>query len=116
MNTGVEAHYERKNNDKQCSKYGMSLIDLCKTANLVMVNGRMTNASSSNNTFRNISTIDYFLCCPLLFKYINHFIVHENNPLFSDGHSALELSIDRPLIVEVGVPNCNNPVVSRQHV
>ena len=25
MNTGVEAHYERKNNDKQCSKYGMLL-------------------------------------------------------------------------------------------
>ena len=56
MNTGVEAHYERKNNDKQCSKYGM----ICKTANLVIVNGRMTNESSSNTTFRNISrpTID----------------------------------------------------------
>ena len=115
MNTGVEAHYERKNNDKQCSKYGMLLIDLCKTANLVIVNGRMTNASSSN-TFRNISTIDYFVCCPLLFKYINNCNVHENNPLFSDGHSALELSIDTPLIVEVGAQICNNPIVSRQHV
>ena len=47
---------------------------------------------------------------------INNFIVHEHNPLFSDGHSALELSIDTPLIVEVGVQNCNNPIVSRQHV
>ncbi len=116
MNTGVEAHYERKNNDKQCSKYGMSLIDLCKTANLVIVKGRMTNASSSNTTFGNIITIDYFLCCPLLFKYINNFIVHENNPMFSDGHSALELSIDTALIVEVGVQICKNPIVSRQHV
>ena len=54
----------------------------------------MTNDSSNNTTFRrNISTIDYFMCCPLLFKYINNFIVHEHNPLFSDGHSALELSI-----------------------
>ena len=94
----------------------MLLIDLCKTANLVIVNGRMTNDSSSNTTFRNISTIDYFLCCPLLFKYINNFIVHEHNPLFSDGHSALELSIDTPLIIEVDVQNCNNPIVSRQHV
>ena len=117
MNTGVEAHYERKNNDKQCSTYGMLLIDLYKTANFVIVNGRMTNASSSNTTFRNISTIDYFLCCPLLFKYINIIIVHENIPLFSDGHSALELSIDTPLIVEVGVQICNNPIVSSlQHV
>ena len=52
MNTGVESHYERKNYDKQCSKYGMLLIDLCKTANLVIVNGRMTNASSSNTSLR----------------------------------------------------------------
>ena len=57
MNTGVEAHYERKNNDKQCSKYGMLLIDLCKTANLVIVNGRMTNDSSSNTTFRKLLLI-----------------------------------------------------------
>ena len=61
----------------------------CKTANLVIVNGRITNDSSSNTTFRNISTINYFLCCPLLFKYSNTCIVHEHNPLFSDGHSAL---------------------------
>ena len=94
----------------------MLLIDLCKTANLVIVNGRMTYASSSNTTFRNISTIDYFLCCPLLFKYINNFIVHETNTLFSDGHSALELSIDTPWIVELGVQICNHPIVSRQHV
>ena len=44
------------------------------------------------------------------------FIVHENNPMFSDGHSALELSIDTALIVEVGVQICKNPIVSRQHV
>ena len=43
---------------------------------------------------------------------INNFIVHEHNPLFSDGHSA----IDTPLIIEVGVQNCNNPIISRQHV
>ena len=94
----------------------MLLVDLCKTAKLLIVNGRMTNYSSSNTSFRNISTIDYLLCCPLLFKFINNCIVHEHNPLFSDGHSALELIIEPPLIVEVGVHNCNNPIVSRQHV
>ena len=46
--------------------------------------------------------------------YINNCIVHENNPLFSDGHSALELSIDTPLILEVGVQNY--PIVSREDV
>ena len=52
---------------------------------------RMTNDSSGNPTFKNISTINYSLCCPLLFKYINNCIVYDGNPLFSDGHSVLEL-------------------------
>ena len=66
------------------------LIDLCNTANVLIVNGRRTNDSSGNPTFNNISTIDYFLCCPLLLKYINNFNVYDRNPLFSYGHSVLE--------------------------
>ena len=67
-----------------------------------LLNGRMTNESSSNPTFQNISTIDYFLCCLMLFKYINNFIVREPNPLFSDGHSALELVLYILLITGMG--------------
>ena len=87
LSTGTAAHCERCNNDSQCKKYGPLLIDLCKTANVLIVNGRMTNDSSGNPTFKN--TIDYSLCCPLLFKYINNVIVYDGNPLFSDGHSVL---------------------------
>ena len=58
---------------------------------MLIVNERMINDSSGNPTFKNISTIDYFLCCPLLLKYINNFIVYDGSPLFSDGHSVLEL-------------------------
>jgi len=59
------AHYERCNNDTHCNKYGPLLIDLCKTANVLITNGRRTNDSSGNSTFKNISAIDYFLCWPL---------------------------------------------------
>ena len=52
---------------------------------------KMPHYSSGNPTFKNISTIDYFLCCPLLFQHINIFIVHDSNPSFSDGHSVLEM-------------------------
>ena len=62
MSIGTAAHYEKCNNDTQCNKYVPLLIDVCKTANVLTVNGRMTNDSSGNSTFKNISTIDYFLC------------------------------------------------------
>ena len=50
--TIMKNHYERKNNDKQCNKYGPQLTDLCKTANVLIVNGRMPHYSSGNPTFK----------------------------------------------------------------
>ena len=99
LSTIMKNHYERKNNDKHCNKYGPLLTDLCKTANVLIVNGRMPHYSSGNPTFKNISTIDYFLCCPMLFQHINNFIVHDGNPSFSDGHSVLEMVLATGLIV-----------------
>ena len=80
----------------------------------------MTNDSSGNPTFKNISTIDYFLCCPLLFKHINNFIVYDGNPLFSDGHSVLELVLNTKIIATQNVqchykPCAKRTVVRWQH-
>ena len=38
LSTDKTAHYERCNNDTQCNTYGPLLIDLCKTANVFIVN------------------------------------------------------------------------------
>ena len=65
---------------------------------MLIVIGSMIIDSSGNPTFKNISTIDYFLCCPLLFKYINNFIVYDGNPLFSNGHSVLVVVLNTKLI------------------
>ena len=71
----------------------------CKPAIVLIVNGRMSNNSSGNSTFKNISIIvDYFLCCPLLFKYTNNFIVYDGNPLFSYEDSVLELVLNTKVI------------------
>ena len=110
LSTGTAAHYERCNNDTQCNTYGPLLIDLCKTANVSIVNGRMTNDLSGNPTFKNISTIDYFLCSPLLFKHINNFIVYDGNPLFSD---RLELVLNTK-VTAIQHARCHyNPGVKR---
>ena len=68
LSTIMKNHYERKNNDKHCNKYGPLLTDLCKTANVLIVNGRMPHYSSGNPTFKNISTIDYFFMLPTAFS------------------------------------------------
>ena len=73
----------------------------------------MPHYSSGNPTFKNISTIDYFLCCPLLFQYINNFIVHDGNPSFSDGHSVLEMVLATGLIVTKDIPCHMKPSVKR---
>ena len=66
--TRMKNHYEINNNDNQCNKYGPLLTDLCKTADVLIVNGRMHHYSSGKHTFTNISTINYLLCCPLIFS------------------------------------------------
>ena len=49
-------------------------------------------------------TIDYFLCCPMLFQHINNCIAHDVNPSFSDGHSVLEIVLATGLIVTKDIP------------
>ena len=88
---GDKISFCRANKDKICNKYGLMLLSLCKTSNLLIVNGRIGNDSCGNLTFCNISTIDYFLCSPSLFQQIHNFAVNLLNPMISDGHCVLQL-------------------------
>ena len=90
------------------------LIYLCKTANVLIVNGRMTNGSSGNPTFKKGSTIDCFICYPLLFKYINNVSVYDGNPLFSDGHSVVELVLNTKVIATLLAKCHHYPAVKRK--
>ena len=84
----------RMNKDVHCNNYGQLLLNLCKTNNLLIVNGRFDNNSRGDLSFRNISAIDYFLCDPDIFKHMDDFIVKVRNPILSDGHSALQLKLN----------------------
>ena len=83
----------RLSNDGHFNNYGHLLLNMCKTNDLLIVNGRIDNETRGNFTFRNISTIDYFLCSPYLFKHVSDFIVNLQNPILSDGHCALQLKL-----------------------
>ena len=80
---------------------------------MLIANGRMSYASNGNPIFKNISTIDYFVWCPSLFKYINNFIVHDRNPLFSVCHSMLELVLSTVVIATHNVQCRNKSGVKR---
>ena len=87
----IKLVFFRANNDKICDKYGRMLLRLCKTNNLLIVNGRIGNHSCGNLTFRNISTIVYFVYSPSLFQQIHNFAVNLLNPMISDGLCVLQL-------------------------
>ena len=80
----------RSNYDPQVNDHGKSLLDLCKTCDLRIVNGRTTGDTFGRITYhspKGISTVDYFIVRHEMLNLINNFIVKEPT-IFSD-HSQL---------------------------
>lgn len=108
---------ERYNQDKRCcDKSGHDLLDLCKSAGLLIVNGRtgsdqgIGNFTCEKMTSNGISksTNDYILASPRLFSHISNFEVDIFDPLMSDCHCPLILELDR-----IDVINVNNKITNK---
>ena len=85
---------QRKNPDGGINSYGYRLIDFCCENSLYIMNGRTTGNSSTQNTCKNVSTIDYFLMSPSLFQYVNMLTVYGYCELFSDAHCAVSMVLN----------------------
>ena len=80
--------------DQSSNNIGFKLLDICKNNNLFILNGRMgSDKDKGNFTFRHTSVIDYILASVESLKLLNDFDIIETDPIFSDGHSLLQLSI-----------------------
>lgn len=80
----------RKNYDSQINEHGKSLLEICKTCDLRIVNGRTSGDSFGRITChspKGISTVDYFIVSHEMLNLIRNFIVKEPT-IFSD-HSQL---------------------------
>ena len=78
----------------------VSLLDICKSNNLVILNGRCGDDKYVGaTTFRNCSVIDYSIASYQSLSHVNNFRIDEVDNLFSDGHSLLttELNFDNNL-------------------
>ena len=81
---------KRRNYDTHINEHGKSLLDICKSCDLRIVNGRTTGDSFGNITYhspKGISTVDYFVVSHELLSLTENFIVKEPT-IFSD-HSQL---------------------------
>ncbi|MEW8547180.1 MAG: endonuclease/exonuclease/phosphatase family protein, partial [Candidatus Thiodiazotropha sp.] len=93
------SHYNldhtRASHDKYSNNEGNFLLDICKTNNLFILNGRCGKDKGIGNfTFRNLSVIDYSIASAFALKYIKEFEITELDCLYSDGHSLLSTVIE----------------------
>ena len=66
------------------------LLELCKSANMYIVNGRFDNDSLQGKaTCDNVSVVDYVICSQSTFSYIDNFIVQYYDPMLSDIYCAV---------------------------
>ena len=80
----------RTSQDKIINNEGNMLIDLCKSNNLFILNGRCgSDKNIGAMTFRNQSIIDYSIIPHQALQFVKMFSILELDSLFSDGHSLI---------------------------
>ena len=88
---------KRANQDTAFNKQGESLLNICKSNNLLILNGRChKDKGIGKYTFRDISVIDYAISSTEGLKRIQDFEIMELDSLYSDGHAMLSLTISYP--------------------
>ena len=86
---------ERHNSDTQSNNYGKRLLEVCKSFNLCIANGRLgSDKFLGNKTCKGSSVIDYAIMSPLLFTSVKEFEILPFEPLVSDAHSGIHISLE----------------------
>ena len=98
---------ERCNKDRCVNKNGEKLIDICKSFDLSIINGRVGSDVSGNFTCANASTIDYCLVSRKIFHNVQDFEVACFDDMISDKHNAIHLLLSIHDIVD-DIEQANN--------
>lgn len=88
---------ERNNVDKIQNCYGKLLLEMCKSNNLLIVNGRLGDNISGKVTCKGTSTVDYFICDYGLRQHIDNMQVLEHSSLYSDVHNPIVLTLSKQI-------------------
>ena len=80
----------RVNSDKHINNRGRRLIELCRSLNLIIMNGRYGKDSQvGKKTCKNSSTVDYVIISAHCIESVSDFAVMDFEPLFSDIHCPI---------------------------
>jgi len=100
---------QRCNKDTgRVNKYGTKLVDFCKRCNLFIANGRLLSDKGIGRTAckdASMHMVDYLFLSPNIIDIITDFEIIDFNPMLSDVHNRVHLT----LTVE-GENNQQNPI------
>ena len=88
---------KRKSTDvhRDIGNYGSALLDLCRNLGFCIMNGRCgKDQNIGKATTTENSLIDYIIGSPFIFNKVRDFRVHEFDPLLSDKHCIVEVSLE----------------------
>ena len=81
---------QRNSKDKIINNEGKKLLEICKTNNLIILNGRCGKDKCAGEImFREKSVIDYSIASVNCLSFIEGFSISEQDCLYSNGHSLL---------------------------
>ena len=87
----------RSSCDNSCNNYGYKLIDVCKSFDIHIANGRCGNDQHIGDftTVQN-SLVDYVIMSSELLSQVTNFDICDFDPLLSDIHKAISFSVRNP--------------------
>ena len=106
----------RTTRDSICNNEGKILLEICKSNDLFILNGRCGKDKEMGAfIFKNSSTIDYSIFSTESLKFVADFDIKELDALYSDGHSLLNTTLKfRNLVIEKPLQTKETPNQQRK--
>ena len=106
---------ERNNLDSTVNSYGKSLISLCKSFNLRLLNGRTPGDSTGNFTcfqYNGYSTVDYIVCDENLLPIIP--FIEISPPTHLSDHSHISCYVNCSIVTNSRIPTESNNTAKKE--
>ena len=85
----------RSSQDRSVNRLGTRLIELCKSNELIILNGRIfSDRNIGKFTCKDLSVVDYVIISKHCINYFTDFKVNEFCPILSDVYCSIDLYMD----------------------
>ena len=106
-----------KSDNSQIDTYGHKLHEICRSFNINIANGRLeSDKFLVRKTCKASTVVDYAVLSPLLFTLVEGFKILPFDPMMSDAHCGIFISLscrpDEHLIMNEQIENVNTTIHS----